>query len=103
MNAVRVAQEGASTIEHHYGYPESSFTTRTIQDLPPNYNYSSEPDRFLETGRAWLQADLDKLHGAVIQSLLDTMRRTGFVMVPTFSRSEEHTSELQSPCKLVCR
>src|SRR5688500_20049720 len=22
---------------------------------------------------------------------------------PAFSRSEEHTSELQSPCKLVCR
>lgn len=85
MNAVRVAEDGASTIEHHYGYPESSFTTKAIQDLPPNYNYSSEPDRFLETGRAWLQADLDRLHGAVIQSLLDTMQRTGFVMVPTFS------------------
>jgi len=85
MNAVRVAEQGASTIEHHYGYPESSFTTETIQDLPPNYNYSSEPDRFLETGRAWLQADLQKLHGDVINSLLDTMQRTGFIMVPTFS------------------
>lgn len=85
MNAVKVAEEGASTIEHHYGYPESSFTTETIQDLPPNYNYSSEPDRFLETGRAWLQADLKKLHGDVIHSLLETMHRTGFIMVPTFS------------------
>src|SRR5215471_12997175 len=36
MNAVRVAEQVASTIEHHYGYPESSFTTETIQDLPPN-------------------------------------------------------------------
>ena len=44
MNAVRVAADGASTIEHHYGYPESSFTTHTIQELPPAYNYSSEPD-----------------------------------------------------------
>ena len=85
MNAVRVAEEGASTIEHHYGYPESSFTTQTIQDLPPNYNYSSEPDRFLETGRAWLQADLQKLHGDVINSLIESMHRTGFIMVPTFS------------------
>ncbi|MGB2591040.1 MAG: amidohydrolase family protein [Candidatus Acidiferrum sp.] len=85
MNAVRVASEGASTIEHHYGYPESSFTTQTIQDLPPDYNYSNEPDRFLETGRAWLQADLTKLHGEVIHSLLETMHRTGFIMVPTFS------------------
>lgn len=85
MNAVNVAREGASTIEHHYGYPESSFTTQTIQNLPPSYNYSNEPDRFLETGRAWLQADEERLHGEVIQSLLATMRKTGFIMVPTFS------------------
>jgi len=85
MNAVQVAEAGASTIEHHYGYAESSFTNQNIQDLPPSYNYSSEPDRFLETGRAWLQADLNKLHGDVIQSLLETQRRTGFIMVPTFS------------------
>jgi imidazolonepropionase-like amidohydrolase len=85
MNAVQVASEGASTIEHHYGYPESSYTMQTIQDLPPGYNYSNEPDRFLETGRSWLQADLGKLHGEVIDSLLDTMHRTGFIMVPTFS------------------
>jgi cytosine/adenosine deaminase-related metal-dependent hydrolase len=85
MNAVKVASEGASTIEHHYGYPESSFTTKTIQNLPPGYNYSNEPDRFLETGRAWLEADEERLHGEVIQSLLTTMRKTGFIMVPTFS------------------
>ncbi|PWT88681.1 MAG: amidohydrolase [Proteobacteria bacterium] len=85
MNAVRVAAEGASTIEHHYGYPESSFTTQTIQNLPAGYNYSSEPDRFLETGRAWLQADVAKLHGEVIRSLLESMHNNGFIMVPTFS------------------
>ena len=85
MNAVRVAAEGASTIEHHYGYPESSYTSHTIQVLPPDYNYSSEPDRFLETGRSWLQADVQKLHGEVIHSLLESMRATGFIMVPTFS------------------
>ena len=85
MNAVQIASEGASTIEHHYGYPESSYTTRTIQDLPPGYNYSNEADRFLETGRSWLQADLPKLHGEVIHSLLDSMHKNGFIMVPTFS------------------
>ena len=85
MNAVQVASEGASTIEHHYGYPESSYTTQTIQDLPPGYNYSNEADRFWETGRSWLQADVGKLHGEVIDSLLETMHRTGFIMVPTFS------------------
>jgi cytosine/adenosine deaminase-related metal-dependent hydrolase len=85
MNAVRVAADGASTIEHHYGYAESSFTSHNIQVLPPDYNYSMEPERFLETGRVWLQADLPKLHGEVIDSLLDSMHKTGFIMVPTFS------------------
>jgi hypothetical protein len=85
MNAVEIAQWGASTIEHHYGYPESSYTNQTIQDLPPEYNYSSEPDRFLETGRSWLQADVDKLHGDVINALLEMKDKDGFIMVPTFS------------------
>jgi len=85
MNAVRVAADGATTIEHHYGYSESSFSNQTIQDLPAEYNYSNEADRFLETGRAWLQADVGRLHGDVINSLLDAMHTNGFVMVPTFS------------------
>lgn len=85
MNAVRIAAEGASTIEHHYGYAESSYIDHPIQQLPPDYNYSSESDRFLETGRAWLQADLQKLHGEVINSLLDSSRKSGFIMVPTFN------------------
>ena len=85
MNAVRVATDGATTIEHHYGYSESSFTSQTIQDLPPEYNYSNEADRFLETGRVWLQADIARLHGDVINSLLDAMHSNGFVMDPTFS------------------
>jgi Amidohydrolase family len=83
MNAVRVAEEGATTIEHHYGYPEASFTDRQIQKLPANYNYSSEPERFYETGASWLQADLPKLHKDVIDSLLATSAKTGFTMVPT--------------------
>jgi imidazolonepropionase-like amidohydrolase len=83
MNAVRVAAEGASTIEHHYGYAESSFTDRKIQKLPADYNYSSEPDRFYQTGAVWLQADLKKLHTDVIDSLLAAQAKTGFTMVPT--------------------
>src|SRR5256885_6366000 len=30
-------------------------------------------------------------------------RRTAMTWPTSFSRSEEHTSELQSPCNLVCR
>src|SRR2546426_8453292 len=29
--------------------------------------------------------------------------RWNFPSIPTYRRSEEHTSELQSPCNLVCR
>lgn len=83
MNAVQVAAEGAS-IEHHYGYPESSYSDRVIQRLPDDYNYSTEAERFLETGRSWLQADLAKLHTDVIASLLESMRTRGFIMEPTF-------------------
>ena len=83
MNAVRVAQAGATTIEHHYGYPEASFTSQQIQNLPPDYNYSSTPERFYQTGTAWLQADLNKLHTSVIDSLLASSAKTGFTMVPT--------------------
>lgn len=84
MNAVNVADAGVSSIEHHYGYAEAAFSDKTIQDLPADYNYSSEPDRFFETGHVWLQTDLAKLHGQEIQQLLDISKRTGFTMVPTF-------------------
>ena len=83
MNAVAVAKEGAS-IEHHYGYPESSYTDRTIQHLPEDYNYNNEAERFLETGRSWLQANVEKLHTTVIDSLLVSMHTRGFIMEPTF-------------------
>src|SRR2546426_4388646 len=40
---------------------------------------------------------LDTSHRASLQSC------NGCVIAPTPLRSEEHTSELQSPCNLVCR
>lgn len=83
MNAVQIAREGAS-IEHHYGYPEASYSNQTVEQLPDDYNYSDEAMRFLETGRSWLQADLKKLHGEVIDQLLDAMHTRGFIMEPTF-------------------
>jgi imidazolonepropionase-like amidohydrolase len=84
MNAVRVAADGATTIEHHYGYAESSFRNRKIQALPSDYNYMIEADRFFQTGAVWLQADLKRLHTEVIDSLLATAAKSGFAMVPTF-------------------
>jgi len=83
MNAVRTALDGASTVEHHYGYAEASFTDRVLQKLPSDYNYASEPDRFYQTGAVWLQADLKKLHTDVIDQLVAQSKKTGFTMVPT--------------------
>src|SRR5256885_1357963 len=38
-----------------------------------------------------------------LKRLLDTPGPSGFETAPARVRSEEHTSELQSPCNLVCR
>ena len=100
MNAVRIAAGGASTIEHHYGYAESSYTDHPIEQLPPDYNYSIESERFLETGRAWLQADLQNLHGEVVHSLLESQQKNGFIMVPTFNIYEANRDVPASP---TCR
>jgi imidazolonepropionase-like amidohydrolase len=84
MNAVEVARAGVTSIEHHYGYAEAAFSDKTIQNLPPDYNYSNEPDRFLYTGEVWLQTDVHKLHAVVIPELLEIAKKTGFTMDPTF-------------------
>ena len=84
MDAVQVAEAGCTTIEHHYGYPNAAFSNATIQPLPADYNYASEPDRFFETGHVWLQTDVKKLHEWEIPTLLQVSEKTGFIMVPTF-------------------
>src|SRR5688500_19553616 len=50
----------------------------------------------LDAGRATFQLDADRLREHV-----DALR--GPVAELAEARSEEHTSELQSPCNLVCR
>src|SRR5205807_6195225 len=46
---------------------------------------------------SFIDRDIDMAFG----NFLDETRRQG--ALPTAMRSEEHTSELQSPCNLVCR
>src|SRR5205807_4896026 len=43
------------------------------------------------------------VNGAVKGSITNTKTRSDQSTVLNFDRSEEHTSELQSPCNLVCR
>lgn len=91
MDAVAVASAGASTIEHHYGYAESTFEDRTVQDLAADYDYGDELDRFRATARVWDEAEMDRLYGSVTDTLLALSRQGRFTMVPTFSVYEDQT------------
>src|SRR5256885_10370983 len=62
--------------------------------------FRSYPDRDM-TGARVADHIAHALAGGTVDQLLGAVRqRLGHV---EFHRSEEHTSELQSPCKLVCR
>jgi len=91
MHAVEVAAAGITTIEHHYGYAEASFSDRATQELPSDYNYGDELQRFRATARVWDQADMKRLYGPVLETLLDFSRQGSFTMVPTFSVYEDQT------------
>src|SRR5256885_13238072 len=60
--------------------------------------------------RSVMRAQVARLHRALAQFMLDLhTREHGYTevhvpyLVHAQARSEEHTSELQSPCNLVCR
>src|SRR2546426_5918193 len=58
-------------------------------------------------GRVGLTARLGRLLGTGSATVGRATRTTAFAgggsIAPSADRSEEHTSELQSPCNLVCR
>jgi imidazolonepropionase-like amidohydrolase len=83
MNALDAARLGLTSMEHWYGLPEALFTDRTIQNYPPEYNYSDEQHRFGEAGRLWKQAappGSDKWN-----AVMNEMLKLGFTIDPTFT------------------
>ena len=77
------ARQGLDSMEHWYGLPEALFTDRTIQDYPPDYNYSDEQWRFGQAGRLWQQAAApgsDKW-----RSVRDELVALDFTLVPTLT------------------
>src|SRR5256885_12985588 len=67
-------------------------------------------DFLMDHRHLWLrsprQQAILRIRAQVIAAFRDVMDAEGFTLVdaPIFTpRSEEHTSELQSPCNLVCR
>src|SRR2546426_4826393 len=53
-----------------------------------------------KSGEEWYQIEVGGNQGEVRPGRSASL---GKVIGPSFARSEEHTSELQSPCNLVCR
>src|SRR5256885_6580598 len=79
-----------------FGAVDGIATCAGIEKHGAAHEFSEEDfDRIIDVNLkgTWLCAR------AVARHLIDTSRRGTVVMI----RSEEHTSELQSPCNLVCR
>ncbi len=78
VNAVQAACAGVTMLEHHYGYAESALN-RSTQDFGPDYSFGNENQRFRQAGKVWLEADRERLLGAVA----DSMVKCGVTMLPT--------------------
>lgn len=83
INVLDSARAGLDSMEHWYGLPEALFVDRTIQNYPPDYNYSDEQWRFGQAGRLWEQAAPpgSERWVSVMQELVDL----DFTLVPTFT------------------
>src|SRR2546426_7506366 len=66
--------------------------------------WRSEPIRLPCGGGTGLSGGSPQLSSAAaVMTSAARVRRATFIAVLSWMRSEEHTSELQSPCNLVCR
>ncbi|WP_084500310.1 amidohydrolase family protein [Brevibacterium album] len=83
VNAMTTARWGLRSVEHWYGLPEAMFRDRTVQDLPPGYNYSDEPARYASGGPLWLQTAAPG--SPVWQETLEEFVSLGLTMSPTFN------------------
>src|SRR5690606_39949146 len=86
-------------------FPKVSFTYTLVEGLPEeeiiSYSKKIKPTAIAMGTRGKNAKDLD-LIGSVTAEVMDGCR-TPIFAVPEDSRSEEHTSELQSRENLVCR
>ena len=80
------AQRGLDLLEHWHGLPEALFTDRTVPDLPPDYNYLDEQQRFAQSGRLWRQAAAPG--SEPWNGLIAELVGRGLTLVPTLSLYE---------------
>ena len=83
LNALNTARMGLTSMEHWYGLPEALFTSQTIQDYPPDYNYQNEQHRFSEAGRLWKQAAAP--YSDHWNAVMDELIALDFTIDPTFN------------------
>jgi imidazolonepropionase-like amidohydrolase len=83
MNILDAARLGLRGMEHWYGLPEALFSDRSIQDYPPDYNYSDEQDRFGQAGRLWKQASPPG--SPKWNAVMDEMLKLEFTIDPTLT------------------
>src|SRR2546426_8367870 len=79
--------------------PRSTLFPYTTLFRSPTYHWTVSAGRIIDgQGTPSIRVDTNGLAG---QTLTATVSVGGYTLDCT--RSEEHTSELQSPCNLVCR
>jgi hypothetical protein len=93
-DALDSARMGLSSLEHWYGLPEALFTDRTIQDYPPDYDYSDEQWRFAQAGRLWHQAA--EPGSPRWNAVRDELIEHGLVLVPTFTIYEANRDVMRA-------
>ena len=81
VNAVDAACEGATMIEHHYGYAESALDRRT-QDFVRDYNFNDENARFRAAGTVWEEAG-SVARARLLEDVAQQMVDCGVTMLPT--------------------
>jgi hypothetical protein len=88
------ARLGLDSLEHLYGLPEALFQNQTIQNYPPDYNYSNEQWRFGQAGRLWQQAAApgSKKWNTVRDELVDL----DLTLVPTFTIYEANRDVMRA-------
>jgi len=94
INALTSARMGLGSLEHWYGLPEALFEDQTIQDYPPDYNYSDEQWRFGQAGRLWKQVAAP---GSMKwNSTRDELVGLGLTLVPTFTIYEANRDVMRA-------
>src|SRR2546426_9075351 len=111
-NATGVESKTPSTSAGAYTLPYLPAGTYTVRASAPNFRTSTAENVILRVAQD-LTLNINLQVGAVSQQVTvsDTppLLETGtaeigrYISVEEYKRSEEHTSELQSPCNLVCR